>query len=72
MFTNVINLVKGGLAFAGGAIVVMGLVSLGQSIPEHNGPGIGQAILKIVGGGLIAGAAIYFGALDTSWANGIG
>jgi hypothetical protein len=49
----------------------MGLVNLGMSLKDGAQGGGGQlagAIAMIVGGGVIVGAAVYFGTLDTSWA----
>ena len=61
------NLLGTGAQAAGGLIAVWGLVSLGLSIKDHNGPGIQQAVLQIVGGGIIIAAGTYIStSLDLS------
>ena len=52
----------------GGLWAVWGLVMLGMSIKDHNGPGIQGAIWQIIGGGIViaAGVAISSMSLDFS------
>lgn len=72
MLENVISMISTGITFLGGFLLVMGLVNLGMTIKDGMQGGGGQlagAIAMIVGGGIIIGAAIYFGQLDTSFAN---
>lgn len=72
MLDNVISLLSTGITFLGGILIVMGLVNLGMTIKDGMQGGGGQlagAIAMIVGGGIIIGAAIYFGSLDTSFAS---
>ena len=52
-------------ATAGGGLwAVWGLVTLGMSIKDSNGPGIGNAIWQILGGAIIIAAGVAIGALD--------
>ncbi len=54
-------------ATAGGGLwAVWGLVTLGMSIKDSNGPGIGNAIWQILGGAIIIAAGVAIGALDLS------
>lgn len=71
MLSNMISLITSGVTFLGGVLVVMGLVNLGLTIKDGMQGGGGQlagALAMIVGGGIVIGAAAYFGTLDTSWA----
>lgn len=72
MLADVMNIVGQGVTFLGGVLVVMGLVNLGMTIKDGMQGGGGQlagAIAMIVGGGIVIGAAVYFGSLDTSFAS---
>lgn len=72
MLNNVISLLSTGITFLGGILIVMGLVNLGMTIKDGMQGGGGQlagAIAMIVGGGIVIGAAVYFGSLDTSFAS---
>lgn len=74
MLENMVNLITKGVTFLGGVLVVMGLVNLGLTIKDGMQGGGGQlagALAMIVGGGIVIGAAVYFGQLDTSWASGV-
>lgn len=52
-------------AIAGGGLwAVWGLVQLGMSIKDHNGPGIGGAVWQIVGGAVIIAAGGLIGNVD--------
>ena len=71
MLGQVMSKLSGGVGFLGSVLIVMGLVNLGVSLKDGAQGGGGQlagAIAMIVGGGVIVGAAVYFGTLDTSWA----
>ena len=71
MLADVMSKVSQGVTFLGGALVVFGLINLGMTIKDGMQGGGGQlagAIAMIVGGGIVVGAAIYFGSLDTSFA----
>jgi len=71
MLNEVMQKLSGGVGFLGSVLVVMGLVNLGMSLRDGAQGGGGQlagAIATIVGGGVIIGAAAYFGSIDTSWA----
>lgn len=71
MLGNVISLLSQGITFLGGVLVVFGLINLGMTIKDGMQGGGGQlagAIAMIVGGGIVIGAAVYFGSLDTSFA----
>lgn len=72
MLNNIIQLLSQGVTFLGGVLIVFGLVNLGMTIKDGMQGGGGQlagAIAMIVGGGIVIGAAVYFGSLDTSFAN---
>lgn len=72
MLEQVMNKLSGGVGFLGGVLIVMGLVNLGMSLKDGAQGGGGQlagAIAMIVGGGVIVGAAVYFGTLDTGWSH---
>ena len=72
MLNDVMRMLSQGIAFLGGALIVFGLINLGMTIKDGMQGGGGQlagAIAMIVGGGIIVGAAVYFGSLDTSFAN---
>lgn len=71
MLNDVMSMLSQGIAFLGGALIVFGLINLGMTIKDGMQGGGGQlagAIAMIVGGGIIVGAAVYFGSLDTSFA----
>ena len=71
MLGQVMSKLSGGVGFLGSVLIVMGLVNLGMSLKDGAQGGGGQlagAIAMIVGGGVIVGAAVYFGTLDTCWA----
>jgi len=71
MLNQVMTLLSSGITFLGGILIVMGLVNLGMTIKDGMQGGGGQlagAIAMIVGGGIVVGAAIYFGSLNTSFA----
>ena len=68
---DVLKTLSGGITFLGGIMLVFGLVNLGLTLKDGMQGGGGQlagAIAMLVGGGVIIGAGIYFGQLDTSWA----
>ena len=71
MLGEVMNLISLGVTFLGGVLIVFGLVNLGMTVKDGiqgGGGQLGGAIAMIVGGGIVIGAAIYFGTLDTSFA----
>lgn len=72
MLENIVSLLANGITFLGGALVVFGAVNLGMTIKDGMQGGGGQlagAIAMIVGGAIVIAAAVYFGSLDTSFAN---
>lgn len=74
MLQQVMSLISQGVAFLGGVLIVFGLVNLGMTVKDGMQGGGGQlagAIAMIVGGGIVIGAAVYFGSLDTSFAAGV-
>lgn len=74
MLDNAVNMLKHGVTFLGGVLVVFGLINLGMTIKDGMQGGGGQlsgAIAMIVGGAIVVGAAIYFGQLNTGWAGGL-
>lgn len=54
---------KGAIA-AGSILAVWGLVSLGLAFKDHNGPGIQQGIMQIIGGGIIIAAGTLVASVD--------
>ena len=74
MLDNAVNMLRQGVTFLGGVLVVFGLINLGMTIKDGMQGGGGQlsgAIAMIVGGAIVVGAAIYFGQLNTGWAGGL-
>ncbi len=72
MLAEVMSKLSSGIGFLGGVLVVFGLINLGMALKDGAQGGGGQiagAISMIVGGGVIVGAAVYFGTMDTSWAS---
>ena len=60
------NLLSKG-AIAGGSLwAVWGLVQLGMSIKDHNGPGIQGAIWQLIGGAIIIAAGSVISTVDLS------
>lgn len=69
---NIKNMLQGGLAFVGGAMVVFGGVTIGINVhgsAQGNGGAIASGVAVLVGGAIVAAAAMYFGSLDVSWAS---
>ena len=72
MLNDIVSMLSQGVTFLGGVLLVFGLVNLGMTIKDGMQGGGGQlagAIAMIVGGGIVIGAAVYFGSLDTSFAS---
>ena len=70
MLKNIVDLLKGGLGFGGGALVVWGAVQVGTNLSNGangNSASIAQGVYCIIGGLVIMGAAIFFSQLDTGW-----
>lgn len=66
-FDAVKGLISNGLGVIGGAMVVFGAVTVGLNVSgaaQGNGGAIGAGIATMVGGAVIAAAAIYFGGLS--------
>lgn len=73
ILSKVIGLLTGGIGFLGGAMIVWGAVTIGINVhngASGNGSAIASGVGVLVGGVIIAAAALYFGSLDTSWATG--
>ncbi len=60
MFTNIMALLSSGVTAAGAFLIVWGAINVGSSLNDHNGPGIQQGIMRIVGGAVVTLAAAYF------------
>lgn len=60
------NLLSKAATAGGGLWAVWGLVQLGISIKDHNGPGIQGAIWQLIGGAIIIAAASVIAGLDLS------
>lgn len=61
------SLLSKGATAGGGLWAVWGLVQLGISIKDHNGPGIQGAIWQIIGGGIIIAAGAAVASLDLTF-----
>jgi len=61
MFTSAMELLQKGVGALGAVLAIFGLVTLGKSIKDSNGPGIAAGISEIIGGGIIVLAAVMFG-----------
>ena len=60
------------IAYCGNAILLIGLIYLGFQLKDGmqgGGAQLSGAIAMIVGGAIVIGAAVYFGSLNTEWAN---
>lgn len=69
--SSIVDKISGGVMFLGGAVLVFGLVNLGLALKDGaqgGGGQLGGAIAMIVGGGVVMGAAAFFGSLDVSFA----
>lgn len=74
MLSSAVSMLTAGCKFLGGVLVVFGLINLGMTIKDGMQGGGGQlsgAVAMIVGGAIVIAAAVFFGSLDTSWANGL-
>lgn len=72
---ELLNMVKvllsGGVGFLGAGMIIFGAVSIGTNVSggaAGNGAAIAQGVATLVGGVIIAAAAVYFNMLDVSWA----
>lgn len=69
--SSIVDKISGGVMFLGGAVLVFGLINLGLALKDGaqgGGGQLGGAIAMIVGGGVVMGAAAFFGSLDVSFA----
>lgn len=65
------TLLSGGCGFLGAGMVIFGAISIGTNVSggaAGNGAAIAQGVATLIGGVIIAAAAVYFGQLDISWA----
>lgn len=60
MFSEVMSLLSKGVGILGAVLAIFGIVTIGRSIKDSNGPGIGNGIAEVVGGGIIVLAAAMF------------
>lgn len=70
MLNNVVNLIKGGVGFAGGAMMVWGAVQVGTNLSNGangNSASVAQGFFFIIGGLVVVGASIFLTQLDTGW-----
>lgn len=66
------NLLSGGVGMLGAAMVVFGAVNIGTNVGGNggvDGSRIAGGVATLIGGVIIAAAALYFGSLDTAWVN---
>lgn len=71
ILTAIRGLLAGGCGFLGAAMIVFGAISIGTNVSggaAGNGAAIAQGVATLIGGVIIAAAAVYFGTLDVSWA----
>lgn len=47
LLNDVLDLIQKFVIIGGGVLLVFGLVNLGTSLSDHNGPGISSAIWKL-------------------------
>ncbi|MCD8089152.1 MAG: hypothetical protein LUD81_00740 [Clostridiales bacterium] len=66
--TTAKNLLSKAAVAGGGLWAVWGLVQLGMSIKDHNGPGIQGAIWQLIGGAIIIAAGSAISSLDLTMA----
>lgn len=64
IFNSIIDLLKSAVLLGGGIYTIWGVVMLGTSLKDHNGPGIQNGIWQIVGGLLILAAVVLFSNLS--------
>lgn len=64
--TSAQNLLSKAATAGGGLWAVWGLVQLGMSIKDHDGPGMGKAIWQILGGAIIIAAGTLISSLSLS------
>lgn len=67
------SLLAGGVGMLGAGMVVFGAVGVGTNIhngAQGNGSAIAGGVATIVGGVIIAAAALFFNQLETGWASG--
>lgn len=72
ILNSVKNLLAGGVGMLGAGMVVFGAVGIGTNIhngAQGNGAAIAGGVATLVGGVIIAAAAVFFGTLDTGWVN---
>lgn len=67
------GLLVGGVGMLGAGMVVFGAVSIGTNLhngAQGNGAAIAGGLATLVGGVIIAVAALSFGSMSTDWVNG--
>lgn len=62
--TTAKSLLSKGVGIGGGLWAIWGIVQLGISIKDSDGPGMGKAIWQIVGGAIVVAAGVAIGNLD--------
>ena len=65
--TTAKNLLAKAAQAGGGLWAIWGLVQLGMSIKDHNGPGIQGAIWQIIGGGIVIAAGTAISVMDLTF-----
>lgn len=60
-FNDGMDLLAKGVGIVGALLAILGVVNLGANIKDQNGPGLQTAVMQIVGGAIIGGAAIWLG-----------
>ena len=64
ILADVTNIISTGVSLGGAALAIFGLVNVGISIKDHNGPGIQQGAIAIVGGLIVVAGGLLFGNLE--------
>ncbi len=75
MLSNVLTLISSAVIFIGGAMVVIGLVTVGlnlSGIVQGGGAQLNAGWMLVGGGAVVAAAGALFRGLDTTWATGLG
>lgn len=63
-FEQAMALFSKGILASGSLLTVWGIIQLGISIKEHNGPAMQQAIFQIVGGAVILAAGSWIATIS--------
>ena len=57
LLTNGLTLLKQACTIGGGVLAVLGVITVGVNLKDHNGPAVSGGVLQFIGGVLIIAAA---------------